>query len=114
MSKKSKINIEVALNDQNFPESIEWSATDNPHSEDKMKAKGMMLSFFDVDTKDTFKIDLWTTEMQVVEMDRFIFQTLKSIADTYHKSTGNTELANDMQRFVRYFGECTEIIPKEE
>ena len=50
--------------------------------------------------------------MQVVEMDRFIFQTLRSLSDTYYRATQNKALANEMQRFVDYFGERTEIIPK--
>ena len=51
--------------------------------------------------------------MQVIEMDRFFFQTLRAMSDTYFKATQNKELAADMQRFVQYFGEKTEIIPKE-
>ena len=62
---------------------------------------------------DTIKIDLWTKEMQVVEMDRFFFQTLKGLSDTYFKATNNAELASAMRQFVQYFGEQTEIIPKE-
>jgi hypothetical protein len=57
------------------------------------------------------KIDLWTTEMQVIEMDRFFFQTLRAMADTYFKATQNAELATAMQQFVQYFGEKTQIIP---
>ncbi len=72
----------------------------------------MLLSVFDQETKDTLKIDLWTKDFQVAEMDRFIFQTLRAIADTYQRATNNTALANDMQRFAHYFGEQAEIIPK--
>jgi len=46
-------------------------------------------------------------------MDRFVYQALKSMGDTYHKATNNTKLANDIQRFAQYFGEETEIIKKE-
>ncbi|HMX84190.1 MAG TPA: gliding motility protein GldC, partial [Saprospiraceae bacterium] len=70
-------------------------------------------SLFDSKVKDTLKIDLWTNELQVVEMDRFMFQTLRGLADTYMKATNNHKLANEMQQFVTYFGEQTEIIPKE-
>jgi hypothetical protein len=34
------------------------------------------------------------------------------MADTYYKATQNAQLASDMQRFVQYFGEQTEIISK--
>jgi hypothetical protein len=52
--------------------------------------------------------------MHVAEMDRFMFQTLKSLAGTYFKATNNAELASAFQSFVHYFGENTEIIPKED
>lgn len=60
------------------------------------------------------KLDLWTKDMQVDEMDRFIFQTIRAMADTYFKATQNNKLAADMQRFVQYFGEQTEIIPRQQ
>jgi len=109
---KSKIEIEVELNEEKHPSAIHWSSSDNPAGAGTKECKAMLLSLFDKDHLDTFKIDLWTTEMQVVEMDRFMFQTLRALADTYFKATRNQELSNDMQRFVQYFGEKTEIIPK--
>jgi hypothetical protein len=35
------------------------------------------------------------------------------MADTYQRATQNNQLANDMQKFVNYFGEKTEIIKPE-
>ena len=113
VSKKSEINISVGLNDENVPVKMEWQAQDDPKNNDLKECKAMMLSIFDKESLDTLKIDLWTTEMQVIEMDRFFFQTLRAMSDTYFKATQNKELASDMQRFVQYFGEQTEIIPKE-
>ena len=113
MSKStSRIQIDVKLNEEKFPEAIEWSASDNPSGATSQVAKAMLLSFFDDETKDTLKIDLWTTEMQVVEMDRFFYNTLRALTDTYFKATGNKELATEMQQFVRHFGEQTQILPK--
>lgn len=107
-----EIKLKVGLDKERMPINIEWQAENNPNGADTQECKGMLLSVFDKETKDTLKIDLWTKDMQVVEMDRFVFQTLRSLADTYHKATQNTALANEMQRFVDYFGERTEIIPK--
>lgn len=81
--------------------------------EKTVESKAMLLGFFDKDTLETLRFDIWTNEMQVVEMDRFVFQTLRSIADTYYKSTQNIELANDMQKFAQYFGQKTEILKPE-
>ena len=74
----------------------------------------MLLSLFDRDHLDTLKIDLWTKDMQVSEMDRFFYQTFRAMCDTYYRATQNGNMANDMQRFTQYFGEKTEVIPKSE
>ena len=109
----SRIVIDVTLDTEKVPSEIQWQATDQSgpnHSE----AKAMLLSLFDKESKDTLKIDLWTKEMQVAEMDRFFYHTLKSLADTYFRSTGNKALAGAMQQFATYFGQESEIIPKDE
>ncbi len=111
--KNSDINIQVGLNESNVPVRIDWESSDNPNGAGKSECKAMLLSLFDKEQKETLKIDLWTTEMQVVEMDRFMFQTLRALADTYFKATQNNKLASEMQQFVHYFGQETSIIPKE-
>ena len=111
-NKKSQINIEVSLDDQQIPEQIHWSATDQQGSGNS-EAKAILLALFDKEHLDTLKIDLWTKEMQVAEMDRFFYNTLKSMADTYMRATGNGKLAGALQQFAVYFGGETEIIPKE-
>lgn len=113
VKKKSDIKITVGLNEENVPVKMEWQAQDDPTKDNPKECKAMLLSLFDKESLDTMKIDLWTTEMQVIEMDRFFFQTLRALSDTYFKATQNKELASDMQRFVQYFGEKTEIIPKQ-
>ncbi len=112
-NKNSRIEIEVELDEQKHPENIKWKANNNG-TEMNQNAKAMLLSFFDRDSLETMKIDLWTNDLQVNEMDRFVFHTMRAIGETYFKATKNNQLANDFQRFVHYFGEQTEIIPKGE
>ena len=112
VKKRSKIHVNVGLDPTNMPVEMSWGASDKPGPDDR--CKGMLLSLFNEQSKETMKIDLWTKEMQVVEMDRFMYQTLRGLADTYFRATGNKELANEMQRFVFYFGQATGAIPKEE
>ncbi|MEM9920796.1 MAG: gliding motility protein GldC [Bacteroidota bacterium] len=112
ITKTSTINIQVSLDEERMPIEIKWKAEESPTGKEQA-CKAMLLSLFDEETKDTFKIDLWTKEMQVIEMDRFFYQTLKALGDTYFRATQNKPLANDMQRFAQYFGESTEIIPKQ-
>ena len=109
---KNTISIDVSLDENKHPVNIEWNSTANPEGTPSQECKAMLLSLFDKAHLDTYKIDLWTSEMQVAEMDRFMYQSLRALADTYFKATRNQQLANDMQRFVQYFGEETEIIPK--
>lgn len=111
---ESDIKLTVGLDEANVPVRIKWEAADNPNGEGSQECKAFLLSIFDKETRDTMKIDLWTTEMQVNEMDRFFFQTLRAMSDTYLKATQNKDLANDMARFVQYFGEKVEVLPKSE
>ena len=104
------ITLQVGLDKDMVPTELYWHAQDSPDTPDPVACKAMLLSLFDKDHRDTFKIDLWTKELQINEMDKFMYQTLRGLADTYHRATNNTELANDMQRFVQYFGEKTEVI----
>ncbi|MBR9922858.1 MAG: gliding motility protein GldC [Bacteroidetes bacterium] len=111
VKKISKIGINIGLNEEKVPVEIKWESEDQNMEDGPQRAKAMLLSLFDKTHMDTLKIDLWTKDMQVVEMDRFFYQTLRGLADTYYKATQNAQLANEMQRFVQYFGEKTEIIP---
>ena len=111
--KKSEIKIEVGLDDKNTPKSIHWEA-DTPQGKERREGKAMLLSLFDKETLDTFKIDLWTTDLQVAEMDRLVYYTLQSLAKTYYTATKNEELSNHMQSFVRHFGEYTKILEKDD
>jgi len=110
--KNNKIIIETILDEKKYPEEIRWSAENSNNTDNYTASKAFFLSLFDKETKDTVELDLWTKDMQVIEMDRFVFQTLNSIVNMYHRATNNTELANEMQNFVKYFGEKTEILKR--
>jgi gliding motility-associated protein GldC len=113
-SKRSQITITVELDKDQKPENIIWQADAPPQEGKSQQAKAMFLSLFDGEAKDTMKLDLWTKNFQVAEMDRLVFHSLRAMADAYLKGTNNKELANDMQKFAHYFAEETEIIPKDE
>lgn len=102
---QADIEINVELDEEKLPTNIAWRS--RQEADQWMNCKGMMLAFFDAKSKDTFRIDLWTKDMQIMEMDRFVFHTLRSMADTYKRATNNTELANEMQSFVDHFAQST-------
>lgn len=109
---RKKIGVTVGLDENNLPVKMWWKASENPDNI-QPEVKAMFLSMFDKDTKDTLKLDLWTKDFQTNEMDRFTYHTLRSLADSYFKATGNKEMANQMQQFAQFFGEKTEVLVKE-
>ncbi len=112
-SKTSDISVRITLDEKRVPERIEWHASDanQPHP---IVSKSVFLALLDKETLDTSTLFLWTKECQVAEMDRKIFYALTALTDGYFRSTQNTELANEMRRFVQYFGEKTGIITAEQ
>ena len=108
--KESKITITFEMDDKNVPEKITWESNDDPTKTGPKLARGMFLSFFDEKELDTMKIDLWTKDMKIDEMNLFMFQTLASLSDTFFNSTKNVELANEMRSFVHHFGISTKVL----
>jgi gliding motility-associated protein GldC len=110
IQKQSQIRINVGLNESQVPVHIEWEA-DDQLSDGPVACKAVLMSIFERSTKETLRLDLWTDDMQVAEMDRLIFHTLRSLADTYHRASNHGDLANEFQHFATYFGQKTGIIP---
>ncbi len=112
MSKKqSEIRFYVQLDENKFPEKIEWEATDSEFDE-RRECDALFISLWDVKEKNTMGIDLWTTGMLVMDMNIHVFQTLMQIADTYRKATNNEKVAGMISDFARQFAEATEIIKR--
>lgn len=109
--KSSDITIRVGLNSEQVPVKIEWGASDRNNGVLE-ECKVLAVALFDKDHRDTLRIDLWTKEMQVLEMDRFMYQILRSLSQTYLRATQNKDLAEEMAKFAHYFGEKTEIVSK--
>src|SRR6185295_18940363 len=99
----SAIKIEAALDDKNIPEQIQWEADDAEAG--KHKATAMLLAFWNAQEKTSLRIDLWTKEMTIPEMNIFFFQTLLSMADSLHRATQNQKGADDLRQFAKSFFE---------
>lgn len=100
--KKSSIALNVVLDDNNVPEQMEWSATEQA---ERKSAKACYLSIWDEAEKNTLRLDLWTKEMQVDEMKMFTYQSLLTMADSFERATGETQMAAAMRDFSDYFSE---------
>ncbi len=99
----SEINIKVGLDENKVPEKLHWSAEDGAISD--MEAKALLLSVWDSNEKDTYKINLWTKEMPVNEMIQFFHQTLTSMADTFEEATSDDKMSATMRDFCDYYAE---------
>jgi gliding motility-associated protein GldC len=101
--KKSKIQFEVSLGEDNIPEKITWSADDNEGGK-TLDTKAIALSIWDTDRVDSLQLDLWTKEMNIDEMKRFYVNQIGATSSTLLNATGDEELANKVKNF------CEELV----
>ena len=95
--RKTKIEIQVTLDDQNIPESITWKADDNGNA-GANEANAINLSFWDGGRRETMKMDLWTKSMPVHEMKMFYVDMLGSMSDSIYNATGDEEMAGELKK----------------
>lgn len=100
---KSKISVEVGLDENKVPEALNWSAEDGGVTD--QSAKAMMLSVWDHNAQESLRIDLWTKDMPVDQMKVFFHQTLVSMSDTYFRATQDEKMTETMKDFCSYFAE---------
>ena len=101
MKRKTQITLTVTLDENNTPEDMEWSAQDGGVKEQSMEA--FFLSTWDKDAQESARIDLWSKEMPVDQMQVFVHQTLIGINASYLKATDDTQMGEAMQQFCDFF-----------
>ena len=101
--KTSEIRLAVQMDDDGVT-AIDWEADDAPEP-GLQTAKAMILALWDPAARNSLRIDLWTKDMSVEDMNDFFFQTLLSMADTYKTATNNKGLMADIKIFAREFAE---------
>ena len=104
--KKENITFDIELDDNNVPEKINWTASQNNKSAD---AKAMILSVWDSNEQSAMRIDLWNKEMQVDEMKQFVHQTILTLADSFERATNEHAMAATMRDFCEYYAEKMNI-----
>lgn len=105
--KKSEINIEVEVDNNNVPEKLRWSAEDgNIKNKD---SKAIFLSVWDHEKEETLRVDLWTKDMPVDQMKVFFHQTLVNMRHTYERATQDAKMGATMQDFCDYFAKALEL-----
>ena len=109
--KKLKYNdvlVRVGLDENQLPETINWSATDANKESD---AKATFISFWDEKLQQTLSLQLWVKDFSVEEMKQFVHQSIVLLTDTMEKATGKDKLIDDMRDFTDYFAEKSGIRP---
>lgn len=105
--KKTQISFNVELDENKIPEKINWSATDGGISNEKSKA--VFISVWDHKKQETLKIDLWTKDMPLDQMNVFFHQTLVSMSETFFKATQNEKMTDAFKQFCEYFAENLQL-----
>ena len=99
------------MNENNVPETIQWSAADSGHKDAATKA--FFLALWDAKENNTLRIDLWTEDMSVDEMKQFFHQTLLTMADSFEKATGEGKICEDLRDYCYHFADKMNILPRE-
>jgi gliding motility-associated protein GldC len=107
--KNSEIKFNVRLDEKNHPETIKWEAKDSG-TDGAKPCKAVMISLWDSADNGTLRIDLWTKQMMVDEMQRFFYETFMSMADTYERATNEKEVALNIRDFAIRFGKETKVL----
>lgn len=108
--KKSDIVITVFLDENKIPEKMSWSAKDGGVQNQQIKA--FLFSSWDDISQETMKIDLWTKDMPLDQMNVFFHQTLVSLSQSYLKATNNEKMSDSFNQFCDYFAEKLELKKK--
>jgi gliding motility-associated protein GldC len=103
MTTTSEIRLRVDMDDDGI-DTIRWDADDGPEPGEQ-SAKAMILALWDADKRNALRIDLWTKDLSVDDMNDFFFQTLLSMADTYRNATSDANLMAEIKLFARDFAE---------
>ena len=98
----SDIILKVRLDEEKMPGEIMWTAPDGGVP-DTQSAKALLLGLWDGAEKTAVRIDLWTSAMEINEMNDFYYQTFFGMADTYVRATRNQALADELKAFARTF-----------
>ena len=106
VTKHSDIRFKIGLDSQNVPIDIKWQASDSKN-EELRDCKSIMISIWDASQKETLKIDLWTNAMTTDEMHSHFFQTLLSMADSYHRATKNPYVKEEVKAFAEQLAKKT-------
>lgn len=107
---QSEIKFTVELDENKIPEKLTWDAKDGGIENESTKA--VLISVWDDKKKETLKMDLWTKDMPLNEMQHFFHQTLLTMSDTFLRATNDEKMTATMRDFCDYFAEKLDLLEK--
>lgn len=93
---KKEIVFTVEVDENHVPERIQWHADDQP---EKADSAAVMISLWDRNTQEAWRMDLWNKDFTTDEMKVFFVQTLMTMNDTLERATGDTETCAGIREF---------------
>lgn len=111
MKKQAKITLDIWLDENQIPERIEWSAPDGGvyHAE----AKAAFLTLWDDNNQETLRLDLWTKDMSIDAMKKFIHQTIATSAPLLRRATNEDEASEIIEQFSHKLLKILKLSDKE-
>ena len=106
-TKKSDILFSIELDNNHVPEKIKWSAEDGGVNEQETKAT--LISVWDDKKMEALRVDLWTKDMPMDHMKRFIHQIFLSLANTYERATNDKNVADSITEFAEKYAKESKI-----
>ena len=91
---KSEIKFTVELDENKIPEKLSWDAQEGGVTNESTKA--FLISVWDSKKKETLKMDLWTKDMRIDEMDKFLVDTLGGLAQSMLTATGDSYISKSI------------------
>ena len=96
---ESEIRLKVGLDTHRNPVRLTWTAEEGGIEPDR-EVKAFFLTTWDKKENNSMRMDLWTTEFMVEEMQAMVFQHLMSLADVVDRSTGDSKSAEEIKTFA--------------
>ena len=107
--KKSEIKFTVTLDEKKNPFALHWNADDSG-MEGYKECKALMLTLFEKKELTTMRIDLWTKDMMIDDMQQFYYGMFVGVADTYLNATTDKVLDTNVKNFARQFGKDVNVV----
>jgi gliding motility-associated protein GldC len=107
----SEITFTIQLDSNNIPDKMTWYASENPEEAPPQEIRSLAVAIWDHTNKGTMKIDLWTKDMEVPDMKRFIIDSIGGLGESLKSSTGDKAMHEEI---VALCDKLTEHVKKEE